>query len=161
MAVSPEQGVKNDDGKAPWDLLPFDAVEQIVKVLQHGAKKYAARNWEKGLMLSRPFAAMLRHLTAWWRGTDTDEESGLPHLAHAGCCLLFLLAFTTRGRTDLDDRPAVAARRQSGKSPRSDTDEVLLKWQIGRLAVWDTLDEHVQRVVLEDIRAMLERALTW
>ena len=32
-----------------------------------------------------------RHLQAWWSGERLDKESGLPHLAHAVCCLLFLM----------------------------------------------------------------------
>ena len=63
-----------------------------------------ARNWEKGMDWSRLYAAALRHLTAWWRGNDIDHESGLPHLAHALCCINFLLAYELRGM-GRDDRP--------------------------------------------------------
>jgi hypothetical protein len=99
-------GVKHDGGKDPWHLLPWDAVREIVKVLAFGAKKYAERNWEKGLPHSRTFAATQRHLTAYFQDGETrDPETGLSHLAHAGCEILFALAFELRGRTDLDDRP--------------------------------------------------------
>lgn len=98
-------GIKNDDGKLPWDLLPWDAVQEVVKILLFGMKKYDARNWEKGFKYSRLYAALQRHLVAWFQfGEDTDPESGYSHLAHAGCCVLFLLAFIVRG-TGEDDRP--------------------------------------------------------
>lgn len=100
-------GMRHDGGKDPWHLLPWDAVRPIVKVLAVGAKKYADRNWEKGLPYSRTYSATIRHLASWWGGETTDAESRLPHLAHAACGLLFLLAFEVRGRTDLDDRPRV------------------------------------------------------
>lgn len=97
--------VKHDAGKAPWHLLPFDAVAQVVAVLAFGAKKYRERGWEDGISHSRTYAATLRHLTAWWQGEDRDPETGLSHLAHATCETLFALAFVTRNRADLDDRP--------------------------------------------------------
>ncbi len=101
-------GVKYDQGKAPWHLLPWDAVEQVVKVLQFGAKKYAERNWEKGLPHSKTFAATQRHLVDWFQnGLDADDETGLHPLAHAACEMLFALAFELRGQTELDDRPRV------------------------------------------------------
>lgn len=31
-----------------------------------------------------------RHLWAYRRGEVSDPESGLPHLAHAMCCLMFM-----------------------------------------------------------------------
>lgn len=98
------EGRKDDTGKLPWHLLPGDALEEIVKVLQFGANKYAERNWEAGMKWSRPFAALMRHAWAWWRGEQTDKETGLSHLAHAGCCLLFLLAYSVRNKQG-DDRP--------------------------------------------------------
>jgi hypothetical protein len=100
-------GTKHDNGKPRWDLLPGDAVEEIVKVMTFGAEKYGDRNWEKGFRWGRPFAACMRHLWAWWRGIDVDEETGLSHLAHAGACILFMLAFVLR-KTGEDDRTALA-----------------------------------------------------
>lgn len=96
-------GVKFDDGKPRWDLLPMDALNDVAAVLQYGAKKYAARNWEKGMHWGRLQAAALRHLAAWSIGQDEDIESGLPHLAHAACCVLMLLAMEQRG-IGTDDR---------------------------------------------------------
>lgn len=99
-------GEKKDGGKAPWHLLPWDAVGQVVAVLQVGAVKYAERNWELGISHSRLFAATQRHLVAWFQhGEDVDPETGIHHLAHAACEVLFALALCARGRTDLDDRP--------------------------------------------------------
>jgi hypothetical protein len=97
-------GCKDDQDKTRWDLLPPDALEEIAKVLTFGANKYNDRNWEKGMKWHRPFGALMRHMWAWWRGAGPDEETGLSHLAHAGCCLLFLLSYELRA-TGEDDRP--------------------------------------------------------
>jgi len=101
--VSSGEGVKKDAGKDPWHLVPWDAVRAIVKVLQFGANKYAPRNWEKGMAWSRPYDALMRHMTAWWEGEHKDAETGFSHLWHAGCCILFLIAFEIRG-IGKDDR---------------------------------------------------------
>ncbi len=86
-------GVKYDAGKLRWDLLPMSAVEKIVAVMTFGAAKYGPNNWQAlDDFESRYFAALERHLVAWRRGERIDPESGLPHLAHAGCCLVFLLS---------------------------------------------------------------------
>lgn len=100
------EGRKDDTGKDPWDLVPFDALRGIVKVLRFGAGKYAPRNWEQGMDWSRPFSACLRHLTAWWGGERKDPETGFSHLWHAGCCILFLIAYEIRG-VGKDDRPGL------------------------------------------------------
>jgi hypothetical protein len=101
-------GRKADDGKLPWDLLPWDAVEEVVKVLQYGAAKYEPRNWEKGIDTTRLFAAMIRHATAWFHGQNRDPESNERHLAHAACCILFLLAQEKRGLFEFDTRPVLS-----------------------------------------------------
>jgi hypothetical protein len=83
-----------DTGKARWDLLPWRSVGEVVRVLTHGAVKYAPDNWQKvPEPRNRYFAAAVRHLTTWWDGEKVDPESGLSHLAHAVCCLLFLMWF--------------------------------------------------------------------
>ena len=51
----------------------------------------------------RYFAAMCRHVFAWWGGEDADPETGYSHLAHAGCCLLFLMEYQRNG-WGTDDR---------------------------------------------------------
>jgi hypothetical protein len=96
-------GVKFDGDKPRHDLIAPEMLEGVAAVLAHGAGKYGERNWEKGLGWSRPFAACMRHLWAWWRGEDLDQESGLPHLDHAACNIMFLCAFAKRG-TGTDDR---------------------------------------------------------
>jgi len=96
---------KYDQEKPRMDLLPLDAVREVALVLTFGVKKYDARNWEKGMTWGRLLAAALRHLTAWAMGEDKDPESGLSHLAHAGCDVLMLLAYELRGVGE-DDRYA-------------------------------------------------------
>ena len=60
--------------------------------MEFGAAKYGADNWQHvPNARQRYFDAAMRHLLAWWDGERLDAESGLPHLAHAGCCILFLL----------------------------------------------------------------------
>lgn len=85
-------GKKFDTGKLPFDLLPVVATEQVVGVLGYGASKYGAENWRNlEDPMRRYYAAAQRHLFAWKRGEILDPESGLPHLAHAACSLMFLL----------------------------------------------------------------------
>jgi hypothetical protein len=99
-----DEASKFDTDKDPWHLLPWDAVRGIVKILAFGAKKYAPRNWEKGMAWSRPYDALLRHVTAWHEREDKDSETGYSHLWHAGCCIVFLIAYEIRG-IGTDDRP--------------------------------------------------------
>lgn len=89
--------------KPRLELLPTSGLEQIAQVLTFGAAKYGDNNWCRGSRWGRYFAALLRHLFAWWRGEEHDPETGMSHLAHAGCCLLFLLEYQHRG-WGTDDR---------------------------------------------------------
>jgi hypothetical protein len=99
---------KADGEKLPLHLLPPRALEQVGRVLAFGAAKYGPDNWRRppGLARSRYYAATLRHLLAWWRGEDTDPESGLPHLAHAACSVLFLVEQSDGSAPGEDDRPS-------------------------------------------------------
>lgn len=84
---------KHDEGKDRWDLLPFAEIQEVVKVLTFGAGKYGAHNWRTvENPQDRYFAAAMRHITAYQLGEAADQESGLNHLAHAICCLLFMMA---------------------------------------------------------------------
>lgn len=85
-------GRKDDNGKTRVDLLPVGALQEVAKVLTFGANKYGANNWQNVAPKARYYGAALRHLWARARGERIDPESGLPHLAHAACCVLFLLS---------------------------------------------------------------------
>ena len=83
---------KGDAGKVRLDLLPFAALEDVARVLEYGAKKYQPQGWRHVAGgHDRYVAAALRHLHAHAGGETLDEESGLPHLAHAACSILFAL----------------------------------------------------------------------
>jgi len=94
---------KYDAGKLDFALLPVDALEEIIKVLMYGAEKYSRDNWSNVGSWKTYFNALMRHSWAWWKGEDNDAETGLSHLAHAGCCVLFMLALVLRGKGK-DDR---------------------------------------------------------
>jgi hypothetical protein len=85
------------------ELLSVDALNAIAEVLTFGAKKYEDHNWRKGFDWSRLYGAAMRHLSAHMNGEDKDPETKLSHLAHAGCCLMFLIEHEKRG-LGKDDR---------------------------------------------------------
>ena len=103
-----QEFAKADKGKVTFELIPVDLLWEVNLVLQHGAKKYGVLNWQKqeGFRFSRCYNALLRHMFAWWRGQDLDPETGLSHLAHAMCNLLFLTYhFRFNRNVYADDRP--------------------------------------------------------
>jgi len=97
------QGVKHDQGKVPLDLIPRSALELEAEVLAFGAKKYDRHNWRAGMDWNRLIAAAMRHIVAFNSGEDKDSESGIHHLAHARCCLGFLIEYSEKGLGN-DDR---------------------------------------------------------
>lgn len=85
-------GVKYDDGKTLYNLIPPLAHEAHAEVLTFGAKKYAPDNWRKVPDAKQRYMnAAFRHLHAHRKGDFLDEESNQPHLAHAMACLSFVL----------------------------------------------------------------------
>jgi len=104
-----DAGDKFDAGKLMYDLTPWRAVRGVVTVLTYGAKKYGAHNWEKGIKVSRLFAAAMRHLTAFWLGEDTDTESGLPHIDHAICDLMMMREMFSL-HPEMDDRTSLKGK---------------------------------------------------
>lgn len=98
-----EGGIRYDDGKLRYDLIPADALEELAKVYTMGSKKYDEHNWRKGILWSRMFASIMRHVWSWFRGSDKDYESGLHPLAHAAFHCFTLINYS-KSHPEFDDR---------------------------------------------------------
>jgi hypothetical protein len=98
VTPSPREFVKHDSGKPRAELLPPRALLAVSRVLALGAAKYGPDNWHRCTEPRRYVGAALRHVLAYMAGEKTDAESGESHLAHAACCILFLLELDERGQ---------------------------------------------------------------
>jgi len=84
-----EEGMKFDNGKLRYDLIPPEAKKWLAEILTFGAAKYTPNSWQ-GIEIDRYLAAMERHINDWRMGIENDEESGLHHLKHALCNMMFI-----------------------------------------------------------------------
>jgi hypothetical protein len=100
---SAQGGVKDNRSKSRVDLIPSKPLVLAGDVLAYGARKYKPHNWRLGLAWSDTIASLQRHLLAFADGEDVDPETGLPHLGHAMCQMLFLTEYYLTG-TGTDDR---------------------------------------------------------
>jgi len=106
-------GLKYDGGKLDFSLVDDDAEAETAAVLTYGATKYEPGNWSKvDGAGDRYYAALRRHLHAFRKGETLDRETKLHHLAHAACCVHFLLGLDLLANPDLlaslEDRMAFA-----------------------------------------------------
>lgn len=85
------KGIKFDSGKPDYSLVPFDVMDEVVKVLTFGAQKYDRFNW-KNVETHRYEAAAMRHISQYMQGVKLDEETDCRHLAHAIVNLMFICA---------------------------------------------------------------------
>lgn len=87
-------GQKHDQSKPRHSILPSATLSHVIAVLEFGAGKYGVDNWQQVQNpRTRYYDACMRHIDSWWSGEINDIESGKHHLAHAICCLLFLMWF--------------------------------------------------------------------
>lgn len=94
-------GAKYDHGKVLFRPLTRGlarSLHEVARVLTFGANKYAEDSWQTvPNAVVRYENALDRHLNAWKLGESYDPESGLHHLAHAACNVLFILWFELKG----------------------------------------------------------------
>lgn len=110
------EGKKYDGEKPRMYLLPPKALTEVAKVLTFGANKYDENNWKKlDNLQNRYTGAALRHIFAHMDGEELDPETGLDHLAHALCCLLFKLE-AKLNETSKEERPREFERQQYPES---------------------------------------------
>jgi hypothetical protein len=101
--TDPSTGAQKGRKPEALSLLPYPALASISRVYNYGASKYAAHNWRAGMPWSWSYDALQRHLGLFWEGQDLDDESGLPHLAHAGFHVFSLLTYQEQN-LGTDDR---------------------------------------------------------
>lgn len=88
------------DGKGRYDLITPFGIRRLAIWYELGAKKYADRNWEKGMPFSRYIDAAKRHLDKYIMGM-TDED----HLAAAAWNILSIMHHEELGQMEFDDMP--------------------------------------------------------
>jgi len=98
---------KLDNGKLMYHAAPNKAITKVVEVMTFGARKYDCYNYlngDKDFVL-RLYDAANRHLNLYFRDQlqDLDEESGLPHLAHAAATILMMLELSLRKNVSVKD----------------------------------------------------------
>lgn len=98
-------GVKFDQDKPRYDLIPPEFMDQLATLYARGAKKYADRNWEKGMKPTRIFGALMRHAWAWMRGETHDPETGAHHMVAVAWNAIAIVTYHERGMED--DRPSI------------------------------------------------------
>jgi hypothetical protein len=131
-------GVKYDGDKARFDLIPPDMLFELAMLYTEGAKKYNDRNWERGAVYGRWFAAMMRHAWAWWRGEEYDDGpggTGAHHLIAVIWNATALHTYRKRRMNGFDDRPHIVAMTSipAGENPQKPIDPRLVQEAIESL----------------------------
>lgn len=105
LPSSPEKdrGDRHNAGKPRMSLLPPGPIIEVMRVAEYGSRKYADRNWEKGLSYSEILDCLFRHALKWMGRERMDQESNCHHLAHVVWNALALMQMEV-SRPDLDDR---------------------------------------------------------
>lgn len=103
VRVTSETGGQKGQKQARLGSIDPQALLRMAEVAGFGEIKYSRLNYLNGYAWSLSFDAMQRHMLAFWSGQNDDDESGLPHLAHAAWHCLAMLAFLEKGLGE-DDR---------------------------------------------------------
>jgi len=101
--------MKIEEGKPKLSLIYKSFIDETAKVRMYGLTKYPDQeNWRTTLT-SEHYDALLRHVFAAKafflkesRGEKLDQSSGLSHLAHAACNIMFLIEEEQTATTDIE-----------------------------------------------------------
>ena len=87
-------------GKGRYDLITPFGMRRLAMWYEAGSRKYADRNWEKGMPFSRYIDSAKRHIDKFIMGMD-DED----HLSAAAWNILAIIHHEELGQTQFDDMP--------------------------------------------------------
>lgn len=132
-----QPGLKLDQEKLRYDLIEPYGEREKVAVLTFGAVKYDAWNWKK-IEEERYIAAIGRHVSAHRMGLMLDTETKLLHLAHAACCIDFVMGMVLEKQTGL--RGSFPDRYEHAmRTARELRERRLIEMQEKKRAVMETL----------------------
>ena len=102
-----ESGAQRDNwiGKGRFDLMSAQGLLRLARWYELGSEKYAPRNWEKGMNVSRYVDAAMRHLIKYMCGCD-DED----HLS-AVAWNVFAIMYHEVEKPEMQDLPGRKDRR--------------------------------------------------
>lgn len=103
--TDPNTGGMKNQKPEQMSLVPVEALEELARVYEFGARKYDRDNWRKGYAWHLSYDAAQRHMMKFWSGEDRDPDSGLLHVAHAMFHMAALCTFVALER-GTDDRPS-------------------------------------------------------
>lgn len=94
---SEEVALRYNEGKARFELIDPEFEKGVALVLTFGAEKYGDENWKKSAGTDKHYefvsgchGSLRRHLAAIRDGEHLDPESGLPHIDHVACNVMFI-----------------------------------------------------------------------
>lgn len=77
--------------KARWDLIPWEQLQAVERVLTHGLSKHGSEFGWKERTRAEHVQALLRHAIEYARGKRFDEDTKQPVLAHVVARALFVM----------------------------------------------------------------------
>ena len=128
--------MKDKKGKLPYRLLDPLFVEEMVKVLEIGAQKYAPEDW-RNVPVEDYLEASYRHLQELLKGKTADYEDSLHHAAHLAVNMMFIYNLMEDKNADTQlsghvnsvDTPASSARSFGPTSMPFNAEEKDRSWR--------------------------------
>lgn len=135
--------------KVPLHLVPPSASHYLAEAFENGATKYGPYNWrDNPISVSVYYAAMKRHIDAYWDGEELASDSGVHHIAHAMACMAMLLDAKSVGTLN-DDRPTKGAAAKLQDEYATNKNKKKEETIEGIRNVFAAAAEHEQRAALE------------
>jgi hypothetical protein len=92
-----KEGMRFNDNKMRFDLIPLEWEVELARVLTIGAAKYTEDNWLKGMPWKKIYSSMVRHANKFRSGMSLDQETRCHHLAMVAWNALALMSYEMRG----------------------------------------------------------------
>lgn len=115
-----------NSGKLRWDLIDWESVEEMVRVLEKGAERYAPDNWKKGLHREEMLESIQRHLVALFKKEEIDSDPGFltHHMGNIMCGAMFYL-YHYRNKSFSKERNNPFKSKQDGNNSGSGSKETV------------------------------------